>query len=399
MTERVLIAGMGPVGVVAATILTRAGIPVTLFEAQADLPTDLRASTFHPPTLDMLHALDLAEPLVADGLIASTYQWRDRATGEAATFDLGCLAGLSAFPFRLQCEQFKLTRLATERLANHPLATLHFASPIAQVAQNVDKVTVTLDDGRTFDGAYLVGADGASSAVREALGISFTGFTYAEQWVVASTPVDIATKIPNLAPVTYTADPDDWFVLLRTKDLWRVLIPVAEAADADRVLSDAFIQNKLQSIARHENPYDITHRTLYRVHQRIADTYCKGRAALAGDAAHINNPLGGMGMNGGIHDAVDLANKLVQIINHGAAPEPLLEHYAQQRHAIAEEYVLTHTHQNKQVIEERDPVKRKAHLERLKHIATTPEAHLAHVRRGAMIDAVEKSMSLFPAQH
>lgn len=397
---RVLIAGMGPAGLVAALILGRAGVPVSLFEAGAVLPADLRASTFHPPTLDMLAELGIADLLVADGLIAPTYQWRDRKTGQAATFDMGCLDGITGYPFRLQCEQFKLTRIAAALLENEPLVDLHFGMRATGVDQDGDGVTLTLEgaDGATHTahGAFLIGADGASSAVRQALDIGFEGFTYAEQWVVASTPVDFADKIPGLAPVTYTADAEEWFVLLRTRDLWRVLIPVAADADPDTVMSDAFIEAKLQGIAAHDGAYPITHRTIYRVHQRVANTYHVGRVAIAGDAAHINNPLGGMGMNGGIHDAVNLAHKLVRILRDGADADAMLSHYSTQRRAIAEEYVLTHTHQNKQVIEETDPAKRAAHLARMQQVAQTPADLLAYVRKGAMIDAVEKSMAVEP---
>lgn len=397
---RVLIAGAGPAGCVAALILTRAGVPVTLFEAEAELPTDLRASTFHPPTLDMLAELGLADTLVEQGLIAPTYQFRDRRSGDAATFDIGVLEGETGYPFRLQCEQFKLTREAIKALAAEPLADVRFGRAAESVAQDEGGVTLTVtgpEGEERHRGAYLIGADGASSAVRRSCGIAFEGFTYPEQWVVASTPVDFAETIPNLAPVTYVADPEDWFVLLRTRDLWRVLIPVSAEADADEVLSDGFIERTLQGISARREPYEIRHRTIYRVHQRVADRYHEGRVALAGDAAHINNPLGGMGMNGGVHDAVNLAKKLLAILKDGADARSMLAHYSEQRRAIAEEYVLAHTHQNKQAIEEKDPAARRAHLETMQGIAADREKLRAHVRKGAMLDAVAKSMDLSPA--
>ncbi|MEM8751926.1 MAG: NAD(P)/FAD-dependent oxidoreductase, partial [Pseudomonadota bacterium] len=202
--RRVLIAGAGPAGCVAALILARAGIEVTLFEAEPELPTDLRASTFHPPTLDMLAELGLADRLVEQGLIAPTYQFRDRRSGDAATFDLSVLEGTTGYPFRLQCEQFKLTREAVADLEAEPRATILFGRAAGAVAQDEAGVTLTVDgpEGEEVHrGAFLIGADGASSAVRRACGVAFDGFTYPEQWVVASTPFDFAEAIPNLSPV------------------------------------------------------------------------------------------------------------------------------------------------------------------------------------------------------
>ena len=395
----VLIAGAGPAGLVAALILARAGGRARVFEAQEALPTDLRASTFHPPTLDMLAELGLTERLIAQGLIAPSYQFRDRASGETATFAMDCLEGLTAYPFRLQCEQWKLTREAAADLAKEPLAEVSFGHEVVAGEQDASGATLKMtgpDGPVEARGDYLLGADGANSAVRRGLGIGFDGFTYPEQWVVASTPMDFAETIPGLSYVSYTSDPEEWFVLLRTRDLWRVLIPVEADADRDEVLSDAWLEAKLQGISPREGGYAISHRPISRVHQRVAERYRVGRAALAGDAAHINNPLGGMGMNGGVQDAVNLARKLVAILTEGADADALLDHYAEQRRAIAEEYVKAHTHQNKQAIAETDPVKRAETLATMQRIERTPELLLAHVRKGAMIDAVAKSMGVMP---
>lgn len=333
------------------------------------------------------------------GLKAPTYQFRDLDSGQYATFDLEVIADVTAYPFRLQCEQFKLTRLAVAALEREPLADIRFASPVTSVTQDDAGVVFTVDgaDGlETHRGAFAIGADGAGSAVRRAMDTAFDGFTYPEQWLVASTDVDFSEGLTDLANVSYTAHPDDWYVLLRVIGLWRVLLPVAVDVDPDDALSDATIERRLQGILPRGAPYPIIHRTLYRVHQRVASSYRAGRVLLAGDAAHINNPLGGMGMNGGVHDAVNLAQKLVRILNDGADMDRFLDHYARQRHDIAVEYVQAHTHGNKQTITERDPQKRRETLARMQRIAADRDLLRAHVRKGAMIDAVEKSMAVDP---
>jgi len=396
---RVVIAGAGPVGCVAGLILARAGIPVTVLEAEDTLPQDLRASTFHPPTLDMLAPLGLTDRLLAMGLKAPTYQFRDRRSGAYATFDIGALGGETDHPYRLQCEQYKLTGTAVADLEAMPEAEVRFGHAVSAVEQSDDGVRITADtrDGpTTFDAAFLIAADGASSVVRSQLGIDFEGFTYPDQWLVASTDHDMAAEFEGLAFVNYVADPDEWFVLLRVPELWRVLLPVAVDADPDEAISDETIERRLQGIASIPGRYTIAHRTLYRVHQRVVRSYCAGRVLLAGDAAHINNPLGGMGMNGGIHDAVNLAEKLKRIMLQGADQVRMLEHYSAQRRAIAVEYVQAHTHDNKTAIEEADPDKRAQHMAQMQRVAETPELLVPFVRKGCMFDAVARSMAVEP---
>ena len=114
--ERVLVVGAGPVGLVAACSLAMDGIPVTVVERSRELPMDLRASTFHPPTMDMLDRFGVMDNLIERGLICPHWQFRDREKGVVATFDLGLLAGETNHPYRLQCEQWKLTEKLRDML-------------------------------------------------------------------------------------------------------------------------------------------------------------------------------------------------------------------------------------------------------------------------------------------
>jgi 3-(3-hydroxy-phenyl)propionate hydroxylase len=214
--ERVLIAGAGPVGLVAAANLVRAGVPVTVFEAGSDLGEESRASTFHPPTLDMLDRLGAAQPLIAQGLIAPAFQYRSKRHGVLGQFHFDAIADVTSHPYRVQCEQSKLTRILYEQLRGKPDFELQFDAQVKDVTQHRSGLEIALErKGRseTRSGRWLIGADGARSEVRRSLGIEFPGFTWLERFLVVSTPFDFRTAIPDLAAVSYVADPERWHYL------------------------------------------------------------------------------------------------------------------------------------------------------------------------------------------
>ena len=393
---RVLIAGAGPVGLVSALVLAEAGIAVTLVESAPALNQDLRASTFHPPTLDMLAEYGLTDALVAQGLMARYTQQRDRQKGVIAEFDLSLLEGLTQHPFRLQCEQWKLTELIHQRLIQLDHVQCHFDSKVKKIQQSSDQVVLDFEhQGEVIQikGDYLIGADGAWSQVRTELGVAFEGFTYPERFLVVSTPFEFANHMPGLSYVNYCSDPHEWCVLLRVPTLWRVLFPTAADASDTDVMTDAYIQSRLQHLLAQPVDYEIKHRTLYKVHQRVAQSFGVGRVFLAGDAAHINNPLGGMGMNGGIHDAMNLSRKLVSVLLHGESSQ-VLERYERQRRPIAIEYINANTARNKKQLEEQDPVQRQKNQDEWRAIASDKQRSLAYLKKTSMIDALEKSEAL-----
>jgi 3-(3-hydroxy-phenyl)propionate hydroxylase len=353
--DRVLIAGAGPVGMVAAANLVRHGVPVTVLEANATLSEESRASTFHPPTLDMLDHLGAAAPLIAKGLIAPQFQYRSKR-GLIAQFDFKGIADVTAHPFRLQCEQSKLTRILLERLQHEKNFEIVFSSPVQDVTQTTDSVAVTVmrnGHAETETARWLIGADGARSETRRALDVAFEGFTWPERFLVVSTPFDFHRVIEDLVCVNYVANPQRWHFFLQIPGLWRIMFPIAADESDELALSRDFAQALMAQLVPGIDRYEISHTTLYRVHQRVAATFRKGRAFLIGDAAHINNPLGGMGMNGGIHDAINLTDRLAAVWQ-GAKPDAELDRFEKQRRLVTKEYVERQSIQNKKNLEAPD---------------------------------------------
>jgi 3-(3-hydroxy-phenyl)propionate hydroxylase len=386
--DRILIVGAGPVGLVLAVFLARAGIASTVFEREPGIPQDLRASTFHPPTLDILDGIGVTPRLIAQGLICPTWQFRDRQEGAVATFDLTLLAGETNHPYRLQCEQWKLAREMDRIAREDPAIDLRYGWTVTEVAQDDDGATLTAEapDGarETHRAPFVVGCDGAGSVVRRAAGITLEGATIPELFLTMSTPYRFEDAIPDLANIAYITDPDEWVVLLRTPSLWRVMVPNDPDQPRDEMTDPARLDARIQALCPQQGRYEIVHSTAYRVQQRVADRYVAGRLILAGDAAHLNNPLGGMGLNGGVHDAVNLVEKLVAI-RDGAEAGPLLARYERQRRKVCLDTVQQQSIRNRKMMAAKAPEERRAFHDEMRATVADPERHRAFVLRSSMI--------------
>jgi 3-(3-hydroxy-phenyl)propionate hydroxylase len=397
-TERpVLVAGGGPVGVIAALALARQGIPVQVFEAEPRVNDSPRAATTHAATLEMLAELELADEVIRRGLIEPKFRIWDRASREVIVeFDFGMLANDTRFPYVVQCEQHKLANMTIERLRTFAQASVEFSARVTSLRQFDDHVEAAIEGAagsRTVSGSYLIGTDGGRSTVRKALGIAFEGYTHPERFLVLTTPFAFDAEYAGCSR-NYFSDPDEWCALFKVtgddgKGLWRVLFPTrAEESDAQALDEDG-VQGRLQKFFPRRGPYPVVHRNLYNVHQRVAASFGQGRVFLAGDSAHVNNPLGGLGLNFGIHDAVEIS-ALIGGVLRGEAPAHALEQYDRFRRPLNVEYVQQQTIANKKRLEEKDPAARQRNNEALRKTASDPAAHRAYLLRASLIDSVRK---------
>ena len=392
-TERaqVVIAGAGPVGCVAATYLAQRGIDVILAESGGDSAQDLRASTFHPPSLEMLDTLGIAEELIAMGLNAPVYHWRDRRSGEVISFDLSEISDATRFPFRIQCEQYHLAHMLARKLESQPSARVMFGHRVVHFQQDESGVDVALEHvtGLTKVRAdYLIGADGANSLVRKWMDVDFHGFTYAEKFLCLSTETPLEAEIPNLAYVNYVSDPDEWLVLLRVPSLWRVLVPATEADDAGYLVSDAKKNQVFGGLLADGEAVKTRHRTIYSVHQRVAKSFRTGRVLLMGDSAHLNNPLGGFGMNSGIHDAFNGCEKLVSVLE-GKEDAEILGVYDRQRRTVTHDFIQQQTIENMALMRAGQSEAHARRLAQMQAVAADPEKRRAYMMRQAMFTSLE----------
>jgi 3-(3-hydroxy-phenyl)propionate hydroxylase len=397
-TDRpILVAGGGPVGFITALALARQGLPVHLFEAEDRINDMPRAATTHAATLEMLAGLGMVEEVIERGYVEPLFRIWDRASNSiTAEFDFRILKDETPYPFAVQCEQHKLAGMALRQLKDYPNAAVEFSARVTALEQFADRVEITVEsaDGtRRIAGSYLIGSDGGRSTVRKGLGIEFEGYTHPERFMILTTTDDHGIKYPGCTR-NYITSPDAWFSVFKVSGdergpLWRVLSATRPEQTDEELMNPDATERRLQDFIPKKGAYDIIHRNLYNVHQRVAASFRKGRVFLAGDSAHVNNPLGGLGLNFGIHDSVELTSLLGKVIRR-EAPESILDQYDLHRRPLNVEFVQQQTIANKKRMEEKDPAARQRDQDQLRRTAEDPALHRAYVRRASLIESVRK---------
>jgi 3-(3-hydroxy-phenyl)propionate hydroxylase len=278
-------------------------------------------------------------------------------------------------------------------------AQVLFSRTVSNAVEAQGRVIAEVDgpDGpELHEGGWIIGCDGGGSVVRKAAGIEFTGFTYPERFALISTPYDLGQQ--GFSDTAYISHPIEWCAVFRLPHegppgMWRFLYGCGPQESEEQALSDEIVEARLQSVAPKSGRYETIHKTIYRVHQRVAETFRKGRMLLAGDAAHLNNPIGGFGLNSGIQDAMNLTDKLIDVIN-GKADENVLDRYVRQRRTVTVEYIQEQSIRNKRTLEETDPVVRRQRLAEMREAADDPVRAKEIVMRSSMIASMRRANAI-----
>jgi 3-(3-hydroxy-phenyl)propionate hydroxylase len=387
------------VGLLVALVLARQDVPVVVLEAEPGLTRDLRAGSFHPPSLEMMAPYGVTDEMHRIGLPVRYWQLRDREEGLIAQWDLDLLRGETPYPYRLHLEQHRLTPILYEKVKALPNVEVRFGAPVTGVGQDADRawVAVATPAGEArIEGAWVVGCDGGRSTVRKSLGVEMDGFTWPERFVVVSTSYDFARH--GITPNAYVADPEQWAAVFKMPDedgagLWRVAFPVPPDELDEVTLAADEVERRMQYFIARAEPYGIRYKSIYRVHQRVAQAFRRGRVLLAGDAAHLNNPLGAFGLNGGIHDAINLGAKLGPVCR-GEADAALLDRYERQRRTVNIEYVQDGSIRNLQTLAERDPAARQRRFDEIRRVNADPVLAREFLLRSSMIASVRRERAI-----
>ncbi len=405
MAERdpVIISGGGPVAMVLALALHQRGIPFIALETLDEPFVDQRAASHHPPTVGMLNELGILDDILPEGLKSPVYRFHDKVTHDViAEFDLGELADEVEFPFVLQFEQYKLVRKIIELFGDAPGFDVRFSHTVTGLEQFDDHVEVHVETpggSETLRASYVVGCDGGRSTVRKSAGIEFVGFTYPEKFIKIGTYFDIQSVDDRIEIRNYFSDPDEWCNLFKVHGepdrpgIWRFVVPMRVGETEEEAKSDASMQARLKRFFDRDEDYEIAYANVYTVSQCVAATFNAGRVLLAGDSAHVNNPIGGMGLNGGIHDAMNLAEKLARVWK-GEAGTELLDLYTRQRHKASTDFTQAQTIANKKQLEEKDPVQRQKRLDEMRAVGEDPAQRRAYMRRAQLIDSLEAAQKI-----
>lgn len=349
--QDVVIVGGGPTGFINALGLAQAGVRVTVIEAEPRIINSPRAAVYFWSVLDGLERLAILAEAESIGFRKQDYTYLVRSTGERINYSLEVLDGRTAHPYNLHLGQHLLAEIAMRRLAAFPHATVRFGTRLQKLSQDTEHVTLTVMSSaggiEELRAKWVIGADGASSTVRHQLGLSFDGMTWPERFVATNVYYDFERHGYARSTMLIDAEFGAIIVLLNQQGLWRCTYMEDGALPEETFLER--LPNIYAAILPGAEDYRVDRASPYRMHQRSAPRYRVGRVVLAGDAAHVTNPTGGLGLTAGLFDSFALYPALAAVVLDGA-DDAVLDRYSQSRRDIFVNRVSPQAVVNKQLI-------------------------------------------------
>jgi len=370
----VLIAGAGPVGLITALGLARAGVDVTVLEAEPRIVESPRAAVYHWSVLEPLERLGILADVEARGLCKQDYEFRVFETGETIPYSIGALAGEEPYAYNVHLGQHELAAIALEHLERLPGARVSFDARVTDLARDRGGVTVaaaTPDGPLELRADWLIGADGGRSTVRGALGLSFEGSTWPERFVATNVRHDFDRH--GYALATFQIDPVHGAVIVKLDDtgLWRCTYS-EDASLPEETVSERLPEHFAVLLPGGEG-YELASHAPYKMHQRAAERFRVGRVLLAGDAAHVTNPTGGLGLTSGMFAAFALYEALAAVALENA-DEAVLDAWAEERRRLFLELASPAASELKRLIfSEADPERRREDVEAIKRWTSDPD--------------------------
>lgn len=337
--EPVLIVGAGPVGLSLALWLLQRGVDVRVLEREARLPSHSNLVTIHPPTMEMLHRGGALDACLKESLRVSEVQFWDQTKKEmTARLSYDAIDQDTAFPFRLLCPLSALTRALADGIRAIAPDAIQTGCEFREVRETEDGVSAQLTTSAgevEMSGRYLVGADGADSKVRQALGVEFAGLVYEHGFLLVEGDLELDRYFPDIGPVAYMYGAESPATVMRSDAKWLVVFPLRRDENHAETQDEARVAERMAGLVGADAGPKVEHVSIYRVSQRLARQFRVGRVLLAGDAAHCHgDPAEGIGLNSGLHDAYHLAQAFQAVYAGGPDPQRL-DDYAGTRRRIA----------------------------------------------------------------
>jgi 3-(3-hydroxy-phenyl)propionate hydroxylase len=373
----VAVIGAGPVGLTAALALSGLGVSCTVFEEDGELSQKPKAGTTLPRSVEIWDRLGAGPAILSRGLRFDEVHFVERRSDRVLMrMEMHLMAGETMFPFVLNLPQADVEAALFQTLEGRMPGTVQFRHRLVDLSQSGDRVHLrfeTPEGERALEAAYVVAADGGRSAVRRMLGIEMEGVTHPERFLVADFTVDLDHRGGRrLTYLSYVFDPEEWVIFVRQPTFWRFLIPIPPGQPEPDA---ATIVAKIRAVVRNDAlPITLVDQSVYHVHHRTAARWRDGRVFLAGDAAHLITPVGGLGMNTGVQDADNLAWKLAWVIK-GWAAESLLDTYEAERAPVARYHARQQASQNRDIMQMKNPVARQVRNLALAWLGRSPARH------------------------